>query len=123
MDSAPTARPCTVVTMRSPSPHHPPPQQHLVLRVTGMTCRHCVRQVTAALRDVAGVDIVEADATTCHIQLRGTFHEADVLTALTRAGHAADVVAEHTTATSPQTLGTGRPRLAPTETPHEPEHE
>lgn len=57
-----------------------------------MTCRHCVRQVTAALRDVTGVEIVEADATTCHVQLRGSFVAADVLAALTRAGYVATVI-------------------------------
>ena len=32
------------------------------LMVGGMRCRHCVREVTARLRDVAGIDTVTADA-------------------------------------------------------------
>ena len=32
------------------------------LRVGGMRCRHCVRDVTARLRDVPGIDTVTADA-------------------------------------------------------------
>jgi hypothetical protein len=34
----------------------------MTVLVPGMTCRHCVRKVTAALRDVAGVALVQADA-------------------------------------------------------------
>ena len=32
------------------------------LMVGGMRCRHCVREVTARLRDVPGLDTVTADA-------------------------------------------------------------
>ena len=35
----------------------------VTLLVPGMTCRHCVRTVTAALRDVPGVTRVQADLT------------------------------------------------------------
>ena len=43
----------------------------LTLLVPGMTCRHCVRKVTAALRDVPGVQLVQADLTTATVVLRG----------------------------------------------------
>ena len=51
----------------------------LVLLVPGMTCRHCVRKVTAALRDVPGVQLVQADLTTSTVVLRGEPPVADVL--------------------------------------------
>lgn len=84
----------TVVAMRADG--RPGPGQQLVLRVTGMACRHCVREVTALLRDVAGVETVEADATTCRVRLCGSFAVADVLSALQRSGDAVEVLAEHT---------------------------
>lgn len=43
----------------------------LTLRVPDMTCRHCVRTVTAALRDLPGVRLVEADASTTTVVLHG----------------------------------------------------
>ena len=41
----------------------------VTLLVPDMTCRHCVRTVTAALRDVAGVQLVQADARTTTVKL------------------------------------------------------
>ena len=35
--------------------------RHIELTVGGMTCRRCVREVTARLRDVPGVEQVSAD--------------------------------------------------------------
>jgi copper chaperone CopZ len=58
----------------------------LTLLVPGMTCRHCVRKVTAALRDVPGVQLVQADLTTGTVVLHGDPTAHDVLTALDRAG-------------------------------------
>jgi copper chaperone len=58
----------------------------LTLLVPDMTCRHCVRKVTAALRDVAGVQLVQADLTTTSVVLRGDPTVADVLAALDLAG-------------------------------------
>jgi copper chaperone len=58
----------------------------LTLRVPGMTCRHCVRKVTAALRDVPGVQLVQADLTTGTVVLHGDPSASDVLAALDRAG-------------------------------------
>ncbi|MGQ0632704.1 MAG: heavy-metal-associated domain-containing protein [Sporichthyaceae bacterium] len=83
-------------------------RRHLVLRISGMSCRHCVRQVTAALRDVTGVEIVEADATTCHVRLRGSFVAADILAALTCGGYAAVVVADN-----PMTTPSHAPAVRP----------
>ena len=58
----------------------------VTLLVPGMTCRHCVRKVTAALRDVPGVQLVQADLTTTTVVLHGEPTVADVVAALDRAG-------------------------------------
>lgn len=63
-----------------------------LLFVSGMTCRHCVRQVTACLRDVPGVEVVEADVVSRQVRLRGPFALAEVLSALARSGNPADVL-------------------------------
>jgi copper chaperone len=54
--------------------------------VPAMTCRHCVRTVTASLRDVAGVERVEADARTRTVTVRGRTSPAAVLAALAGCG-------------------------------------
>ena len=54
----------------------------ILLRIGGMSCRHCVREVTSRLRDVAGVDTVTADAGTSVVRLSGTMRVDDVLGAL-----------------------------------------
>ena len=58
----------------------------LTVQVPGMTCRHCVRQVTSALRDVPGVLAVLADAATTTVVLHGMADHGDVLAALATAG-------------------------------------
>ena len=64
----------------------------LTLLVPGMTCRHCVRKVTAALRDVPGVQLVRADLTTTTVVLDGDATIADVLAALEGARFPGTVV-------------------------------
>ena len=54
----------------------------LHLLVGGMGCRHCVREVTARLRDVPGVERVVADASTNRVRLTGSMSRTDVLAAL-----------------------------------------
>lgn len=68
------------------------PTSEVVLVVPGMSCRHCVREVTACLRDVSGVETIEADRVTGKVRLRGRFALSDVLSALARAGNEARVV-------------------------------
>ena len=51
--------------------------------VAGMSCRRCVREVTARLRDVPGVETVSADPVDCMVRLSGSMELADVLAAFT----------------------------------------
>jgi copper chaperone CopZ len=54
----------------------------LTLYVTGMGCRSRVREVTARLRDVPGVETVGADHRMSVVLLRGSMSWGDVLAAL-----------------------------------------
>lgn len=51
------------------------------LTVSGMSCRRCVREVTARLRDVTGVERVVADPVHSTVHLVGSMTHADVLAA------------------------------------------
>jgi copper chaperone CopZ len=73
----------------------------LTLRVPGMTCRHCVRKVTAVLRDVPGVQLVQADVTTATVVLSGEPTVADVLAALDEAGFPGTALPAPTSGTTP----------------------
>ena len=73
----------------------------LALRIGGMTCRHCVREVTSRLRDVAGVDTVTADAGTSVVRLSGTMSVDDVLKALRGLSYPVQLIDE--------TAGTDQP--------------
>jgi len=53
----------------------------LNLFVGGMSCRRCVRRVTALLRDVPGVETVSANAGDGTVRLSGSMQLADVLAA------------------------------------------
>ena len=53
----------------------------MTLYVGGMGCRRCVREVTARLRDVPGVQTVVADATTSTVRLGGSMAFEDVFDA------------------------------------------
>ena len=75
---------------------HPTESEHkvseLVLYVAGMGCRRCVREVTARLRDVAGVETVAADAGKSHVRLSGSMTFPDVVRALVGTTYGAEVV-------------------------------
>ena len=53
----------------------------LNLFVGGMSCRRCVREVTALLRDVPGVETVSANADDSTVRLSGSMTTEDVLAA------------------------------------------
>ena len=57
--------------------------RQLSLFVGGMSCRRCVREVTARLRDVPGVETISADPVDCMVRLSGSMQLADVLAAFT----------------------------------------
>ena len=57
--------------------------RQLNLFVGGMSCRRCIREVTARLRDVLGVETVSANAGDCMVRLSGSMKLADVLAAFT----------------------------------------
>lgn len=50
----------------------------VTLTVPTMRCRHGVRVVTARLRDLAGVELVQADARSGHLMVSGDVTEAQV---------------------------------------------
>ena len=54
----------------------------LTLYVDGMGCRDCVRELTARLRDVPGVETVAADHRRSVVVLVGSMSPGDVLAAL-----------------------------------------
>jgi copper chaperone CopZ len=64
------------------------------LRVPGMGCRRCVREVTSRLRDVSGVETIAADTTTNTVLLRGTMTARDVLAAFAGSKYAPMLMAE-----------------------------
>ena len=75
-----------------------PTLQETVFSVPAMTCRHCVRAISAQVRDVKGVVALEADTTTRTILVQGAADPDAVLSAIAAAGYEALVV-------SPSSLG------------------
>ena len=63
------------------------------LYVEGMRCRRCVREVTARLRDVAGVQTVVADSATSTVRLRGSMSALDAIGALAGTSYRPDLIA------------------------------
>jgi copper chaperone CopZ len=57
--------------------------RQLNLFVGGMSCRRCVREVTARLRDVPGVETVSANARESTVRVSGSMRPQDVLAAFT----------------------------------------
>jgi copper chaperone CopZ len=53
----------------------------LNLFVGGMSCRRCVREVTARLRDVPGVETIKANPGDCVVRLSGSMELVEVLAA------------------------------------------
>jgi copper chaperone CopZ len=92
MDSAGTHSRCTHRNDRlgRVSEHD---MDELELVVGGMACRRCVREVTARLRDVPGVERVSADPLRSEVHLRGSMTESDVLAAFAGTTYRPVVVA------------------------------
>lgn len=79
----------------------------LHLLVVGMGCRRCVREVTARLRDLPGVERVVADASTNRVQLTGSMARADVLAALAGTDFDVRVVVDVGVVADPPAWGSG----------------
>ncbi len=60
------------------------------LRVSGMTCAHCVRAVSAAVAAVPGVSHVSVDLESGRVRLEGTPDPADVRAAIEAEGYQAE---------------------------------
>jgi copper chaperone CopZ len=58
----------------------------ITLHVPEMTCRRLVRVVTARVRDLPGVEMVEANVDTAVLVVHGTATERQVCVALAEAG-------------------------------------
>jgi copper chaperone CopZ len=65
--------------------------RHITLFVAGMSCRRCVREVTARLRDVPGVATVTANPGDSVVRLSGRMEMADVLAAFLGTAYRPDV--------------------------------
>lgn len=72
-----------------PRPDEATPAEQVVLWVSGMTCRHCARAVSARLTDVAGVVAVEADVTSSTVRVHGSARVDELLAVVADAGHQA----------------------------------
>ena len=66
--------------------------RHLTLFVGNMSCRRCVREVTARLRDVTGVETVTADHGLSTVHLSGAMELADVLAAFAETTYRPQIV-------------------------------
>ncbi len=66
-----------------------PALEETVLSVPAMTCRHCVRAISAQVLDVAGVVAIEADLTSSTVRVRGSAPTGALVSAITDAGYEA----------------------------------
>jgi copper chaperone CopZ len=71
------------------------------VRVEGMGCRRCIREVTARLRDIDGVQALSADAQRSLVRLTGSIATAEIVEALAGTPYGVDV--SHETARSNET--------------------
>ena len=64
----------------------------MTLYVGGMHCRRCVREVTARLRDVTGVETVTADTGRSVVRLTGSMTSGDVLDTFTGTNYRVELL-------------------------------
>jgi copper chaperone len=74
--------------MQRPDPEGPAVEE-VVLSVPAMTCRHCVRAISAHVGDVVGVVSVEADPTSRTLRVQGTALPDALRSAIADAGYEA----------------------------------
>lgn len=77
--------------MQRSHPDGPPPEE-TVLSVPAMACRHCVRTISAQVREVPGVVAIESDLTSRTVRVCGTAPAGALVSAVTEAGYEAVVV-------------------------------
>jgi copper chaperone len=63
----------------------------LNLKITGMTCGHCVRSVTGALKSVRGVKGAEVDLKSGTAKVEGSADPAALIAAVAEEGYKAEV--------------------------------
>lgn len=63
----------------------------VALRITGMTCGHCVAAVTKALRSVAGVESVEVNLEKGQGLIKGHAEVAQLIKAVEKEGYEAKI--------------------------------
>ena len=61
------------------------------LKITGMTCNHCVKRATEALQAVAGVDEVEVSLQPGGATVRGNADSEKLIAAVVKAGYQAEL--------------------------------
>jgi copper chaperone len=59
------------------------------IKVTGMSCEHCVAAVGKAVRSVSGVTEALVDLQTGTVKVQGAFERAQVVEAIKAAGYEA----------------------------------
>ncbi len=62
----------------------------IILKITGMTCQHCVQAVNQALRSVPGVEQVEVNLDSGTAVIQGTAERDRLIAAVTEEGYAAE---------------------------------
>ena len=79
------------------------------LEVQGMSCGGCVKNVTAALKPLAGVSTVDVDLQAGHVTVNGALPQGGgpLVLALTAAGYPAKLVTGMATASAPGTKKSG----------------
>ena len=88
--------------MQLSNPQWPVPEE-TVFSVPAMTCRHCVRAVSAQVRDVTGVVSLEADATTRTVRVQGWAAADELCSAIAAAGYEAVLLSR--SGRSPESTG------------------